>query len=47
MAVFAKPGNMTFEVSKKKFDQFNQKDTKSAFRDTIKRFELHCKDKSK
>lgn len=43
MAVLAKPCNVTFEVSSKKFQAFTEKDTKSAFKEAMNKFEKRKK----
>ena len=41
MAVFSKPANFSFQVTKSKSDEFIKKDTRSAFNKTIEKFKRH------
>ena len=41
MAVFSKPANFSFRVTKSKADEFIKKDTRVAFNKTMEKFKRH------
>lgn len=41
MAVFSKPANFSFQVTKSKSDEFIKKDTRLAFNKTMEKFKRH------